>query len=692
MDIMEKIEKIHIMNRIRENNTKRQKGNIIQTVWHRCMGNFPKRIIPNIFLSKINSSLPATHCLNDETIIPEYTEKSYVQEEKSIDTNHLDYIIFHSMSPHPFRDSTRDSIIESPLCNCKHYIGSDFSKMEEQYDKETTIENVYNLHSNIMRKNKSTMECHSMSNVHETGNLNNISNNSCPTEIDLQKCTDTIKDMLDKNSASKVDEVNEINEDAKSFLIFSHSDVPEPIKKASISARFSGMCRDAWNSLTTPFYCRTNSVESEESIKRPSYLLKRHRRRKANTIAMGRGRGRDRCQLRRSGVSQTRHRKERTKRDLAMIIEVDYKIYRNDKIQYCELQNDHSLNDESNNLDDMDGYDVPDGALLVKRTSPVIFSSSDIIPTKQESQTSEEQETMKHSTKVHYIIDPSIKNNKDCNNKKTPDTEESLSRSRLLSVSSVDSEDSFIVFETSDDESSRQQYSTEIHYTLDSSMKINEDCNSEIYDTHGNLFRSRLLSECSVDSEDSFIIFKDIESESPKKQETMKCPTKVRYVIDPLTKINNSYHKDYNETYNAQKNTLRPRLCSESSADSEDSLIIFEGSDDESSKQEESAIEESTDIHDVSDSSTINNDDYKDYNKKKYIHEDSFQCSENSEDTEDSFCIVFNTELEENCATDSFNYVKTSTPIFMQEDESMIENDEDSKISIQTKKVIKNYL
>lgn len=687
---MDILEKIRIINDTRENNTKGQRVNLVQTVWNQCMGNFPKKIIPGIFLSKM-SPLPATHCLNDETIIPEYTEKSYVQEKKSIDTNHLDYIIF-GMPSHSITDSKRDSFIKShlkshPLGNCQHYFGSNFNKMEEQYDKETTIENVYNLQSNIMCKNKikSTMECHSMSNVHEIENLNNISNNSCPTEIDLQKCMDTVEDMLDKNSAFKVDEVNE---DAKSFLIFSHSDVPEPIKKASISARLSGMCRDAWNSLTTPFYCRTNSVESEKSVKRPSYLLKRHRRRKANTIAMGRGRGRDRCQLRRSGVSQTRHRKERTKRDLAMIIEVDYKIYRNDTIQYCELQNDHSLNDESN-LDDMDGYDVPDGALLVKRTNPAIFSSSDITPMKQESQTSEEQETMKHSTKVRYIIDPSIKNNKDCN-KKTSDTEESLSRSRLLSVSSVDSEDSFIVFEASDDELSRQQYSTEIHYTLDSSMKTNEDCNNEIYDTHGNPFRSRLLSECSVDSEDSFIIFKDIENESPKKQETMKCPTRVRYVIDSLTKINNSYHKDCNETYNAQKNTLRPRLCSESSVDSEDSLIIFEGSDDESSKQE-SATEESTDIHDVSDSSTINNDDYKDYNNKKYMHEDSFQCSENSEDTEDSFCIVFNTELEDNCATDNFNYIKTSTPTFMQEDESMIENDEDSKKS-QTKKVIKNYL
>lgn len=667
------------MNHIGENNTslKGQRRSIFQTVWNRCIGNFSRR--PAIFSSKMNNPLSAT-LLNDEIVIPEYIEKSYVQKEKSSDINHMNNIIFETMQS---TVTTVDSFKKShpkTLSNFKHYFGNDFNKIEEHYDKETTIKNVYNLDSNITCKNKkSIMESHSvLSNIHDIENLNNI-NNSCPTEIDLQKCIDSAKDILDKNPVSNID----VNEDTKSFLIVSHSDI-EPVRKAPISARLSVMCRNAWNSLTTRFYCKMNSMKSEKSVKCPSYLLKRHRRRKANTIAMGRGRGRNRCQLRRSGVSQTRHRKERTKRDLAMIIEVDYKIYENDKIQYCEL---HSSNDESNNLDDMDGYDVPDGALLVKRTSPVMFSSSDITPMKQEPQTSEDQETMKHSTKVRYVIDPSTKNNKDCN-KKTSDTEEILSRSRLLSASSVDSEDSFIVFEASDDESSRQQYSTEIHCTLDSSMKTSENCNREIYNTHGNSSRSRLLSECSVDSEDSFIIFTDIENESPKKQE-MKCLTKVRYIIDPLTKIDNSYHKDCNETYN----TLRPRLWSESSsADSEDSLIIFEGNDDDESSNQETT-EDSTEIHDVSNSSTINNDHCKDYNNKKYMHEDSFQCSENS-DTEDSFCIVFNTELKENCATDNFNYVNMSTSrTFTQEDESMIENDEDSeKSTTQTKKVIKNYL
>lgn len=695
------MDRIYTMNHVLrgENNTsmKGQRKSFFQTVWDRYIGrNFSR--IPTIFSSKMNNPLSVT-LVNDEILMPEFIEKSCIQEKKSIDIRHMSKVIFETMQPPttvvPFIRNCPNT-----LSDFECYFGNDFNKMEQQIikqdNKDITIENlIYNMMDfNITCKDKSIMESHSVSNIRETKDLNNINNKCCSTEIDLQKCTDTDKDTLDMDKNPASNDVK-VNEDAKTFLIVSHSDVPElvkSVKKTPISARLSVMCRNAWSSLTTRFYCRTNSVQSEKFVKRSSYLLKRHRRRRANAIAMGRGRGRERCQLRRSGVSQTRHRKERTRRNLAMIIELDCQIFRNDEIQYYGIQNDHSLNDESDNLDDMDGYDVPDGALLVKRTSPVIFNSSDVTPTKRKPQTPKDQETIKDPTRVRYVIDPSIKSNIDCKTK-TFNIEENPCESR--SVNSVDSEDSFVVFETSDNESPKREaaeYSTGMH-TLNS-MKTNEDCNSEINDTHDNSFRSRLLSECSVDSEDSFIIFRDIGNESLKKQEAMKYSTRVRYVVDPLTKINSSYRKDYNsETHNALKDTLRPRLLSESSsADSEDSFIVFEGSDDESPKQE--ATEDS--IYDISDSSTeINNDHCKNYNNKRYTHEDLFQFSESAEDTDDSFCIVFNTELEQNCATDNFDYIKTDISTSMQdnsiEDETMIKNDEDSKKST-TKKVIKNYL
>ena len=673
-----------------ENNASSMRGqrkNFIQSAWNRYInGNFLR--IPSTFLSKMHNPLSVT-LVNDDLIRPEpeFMEKTCIQEETSIDIKYsIDKFIYETMQS----VTTVDPFIKNRPNILSDRLFDDINKMQLD-NKDITVEDLtYSMmDSSITCKDESTMESHSVSNVRETENLNNISDNSCPTEIDLQKCTDTDKDTLDMKDKKFASNDVDVNEDAKSFLIVSHLDVPElvkPVKRTPISARLSVMCRNAWNSLTTRFYCKTNSVDSEISVKRSSYLSKRHRRRKANAIAMGRGRGRARCQLRRSGVSQTRHRKER---DLTMIIEVDYELYRNDEIQYCGIRNDHSLNDKSDNLDDMDGYDVPDGALFVKRPSPVILSSSDVTPTKQKPQTPKNQETVKHPTRVRYVIDPSTKSNKDCN-KKTSDIEKNPCQSQL-SVNSVDSEDSFIVFEASDDESSKQkvaEYSIEMSHTLDSSMKSNKDCNSEIYDKHDNQFRSRLLSESSVDSEDSFIIFVN---ESPKKQEAMKYPTRVRYVVDPLTKIDSSCVKDCNsETYNAQKDTLRPRLLSESScADSEDSFIVFESSDDESSKQ--GAAEDPTGIYSVSDSSTkINNVHCKDYNSKKYMQEDPFQFSENSEDTEDSFCIVFNTELEENCMTDNFNYIKTNTSTLDSsiEDESMIENDEDSKESmVQMKKV-----
>ncbi|XP_050464494.1 uncharacterized protein LOC126858308 [Cataglyphis hispanica] len=691
------MERIYTMNPVLrgENNTsmKGQRKSFFQTVWDRYIGrNFSR--IPTIFSSKMNP-LSVT-LVNDEILMPEFIEKSDIQEEKSIDIRHMSKVILETMqSPTTVVPFIRNC--PNTLSDFECYFGNDFNKMEQQIikqdNKDITIENlIYNMMNfNITCKDKSTMESHSVSNIRETKDLNNINNKSCSTEIDLQNRTDTDKDTLDMDKNPASNDVNVI-EDAKTFLIVSHSDVPElvkPVKKTPISARLSVMCRNAWNSLTTRFYCRTNSVQSEKCVKRSSYLLKRHRRRRANAIAMGRGRGRERCQLRRSGVSQTRHRKELTRRNLAMIIELDCKIFRNDEIQYYGIQNDHSLNDESDNLDDMDGYDVPDGALLVKRISPVIFNFSDATPTKRKPQTPEDQEIIKDPTRVRYVIDPSIKSNID-HKTKTFNIEENL---ESQSVNSVDSEDSFVVFAASDNEAPKREaveYSTEMHYI--NSIKINEN-NSEMYDTHDNSFRSRLLSECSVDSEDSFIIFRDIGNESPKKQETMKYSTRVRYVVDPLTKINSSYRKDYNsETYNVLKDTLRPRLLSESSsADSEDSFIVFEGSDDESPKQD--ATEDS--IYDISDSSTeINNDHCKNYNKR-YMHEDLFQFSESAEDTDDSFCIVFNSELEQNCATDNcanVNCIKTDMSTSMQdnsiEDETMIENNKDSeKSTVQTKKV-----
>lgn len=290
-----------------------------------------------------------------------------------------------------------------------------------------------------------------------------------------------------------------VNKDAfEPFIMVPHPDISPPhaipIKETSMSARLSDMCRKAWNDITDRFYCRMDSTDSSEI---PVKRMKQHNRRKANAIATGRGRGRAKCQLRRSGVSQTRHRKEGTKH-----IQDDYNIWQ-------EL---YSAQTECT-VDDTDDYDVPDAAQFTKKTTNLItLNLSDITPTKQKLRTRNKQEEAKYPTRVRYV--PSIK----INNDYREDSEmcgKDLSRPRLLSECTEDSEDSFVIFEDSDDElpeahdeQNATEYLNKVRCLSDSwtrSIKVN--CNSNKYDIQSPL-RQRLISESSIDSEDSLIVFK----------------------------------------------------------------------------------------------------------------------------------------------------------------------------------------
>ncbi|XP_012221254.1 uncharacterized protein PPP1R15 [Linepithema humile] len=301
--------------------------------------------------------------------------------------------------------------------------------------------------------------------------------------------------LICMDTTSKID----VNGDAfESYIMVSHSDILPPytaIKETSMSTRISNMCRKAWYGMTVRFYRRMDSTDSSEI---PTKRMKQHNRRKANAIAIGRGRGRAKGQLRRSGVSQARHRKEGTKH-----IQGDYEIWQ----ELYTVQNECTV-------DDTDGYDVPDAAQFMKKTTnPITLNLSDITPTKHKLKARNKQEEAKCPTRVRYVS--SIKINNDYHE----DSEKSPSRLRLLSECTDDSEDSFVVFENSDDEllEACDEYGDATEYLnkmcclpKDSWAASNNqmNCNSTKYDMQSPL-RQRLLSESSIDSEDSFcIVFK----------------------------------------------------------------------------------------------------------------------------------------------------------------------------------------
>ncbi|XP_012152833.1 protein phosphatase 1 regulatory subunit 15 [Megachile rotundata] len=203
----------------------------------------------------------------------------------------------------------------------------------------------------------------------------------------------------------------------------------------------------------TDRFCRIDSEESDLLTKRS---CSPKQRKKLNTIAKGRGRGRAKSQLRRSGVSQTRHRKERTKHDLKLAIESDLKNW--EELDMYDTNENNELENCSNfDEDTVDGLDSMQCSMK-EAIHPATFTFADIQPKKTQKSRARrnvDQRMCKFSTKMRFIPE--------CTNKANAfdqdiidngyDFRKNTFRPRLISESSIDSEDSYcIVFETGSEE------------------------------------------------------------------------------------------------------------------------------------------------------------------------------------------------------------------------------------------------
>lgn len=387
-------------------------------------------------------------------------------------------------------------------------------------------------------ENNSTMESHFMQ-VNKTEKMrDNMTDTSDFSNVDPRKHEDDIhKDT-----------------DVESFLVVSHSDVPVvPVNFENPISSISDVCRNVWNRFTSRLYCKTKSARM--SIKRPLYPTKQHHRRKANTIAMGRGRGRAKGQLRRSGVSQTIRRKECKYED--------YEIWQNNLVG---KSNNCSLNSKFDNMD------IPNSAQVTKQIdSLTISNSSRTTSTKGKPKARKKKKTkIKYVNKVRYIPTSSrINDYCESSNSKISDAQEGSSQSRTLSECSADVEDEWIVFEDDDVEKLPEtrekrgatEYPIGTRYVSNSSIRKNdssyEDSNYEIHDAEKISFRLRSSSESSTDSEDS-------NHSSTVLDEQEECPRN----HNRLTKIS----EDFNSQ--KQKNSFQHRrLLSDSSETSDGSNI-----------------------------------------------------------------------------------------------------------------------
>lgn len=198
-------------------------------------------------------------------------------------------------------------------------------------------------------------------------------------------------------------------------------------KSPSTTNLFSNMWKKVVNGVTDHF--RPISPVSEGCIK--IYQTTKTRR-KPNCVSSGRGRGRGKSQLRRNGVSQTRHRKERCKHGICSDIQDDFDTWEEFEAYTIPL----SCLGESEDLENMVEVKGPSYSLS--------FELIDIKPKK----TNKERKNIhvkseSFSMQVKYVPECSLEERQaNCTIDKT------ACRPRLISEVSVDSEDSYIVFDT----------------------------------------------------------------------------------------------------------------------------------------------------------------------------------------------------------------------------------------------------
>ena len=192
-------------------------------------------------------------------------------------------------------------------------------------------------------------------------------------------------------------------------------------KSLSTTNLLSNMLKKVVNTVTDHF--RPLSSGSEGCAKR--YQTSKTRR-KPNFVSRGRGRGRGKSQLRRNGVSQTTHRKERCNHDIGSDIQDDLDSW----VKFDPYTVPSAWVGENKDLKDTMEDEDPSCSLS--------FEFIDITP-----ETTNKEKTENFSMQDKYVPEcPLEEREANCTIDKT------ICRPRLISETSVDSEDSFIVFDT----------------------------------------------------------------------------------------------------------------------------------------------------------------------------------------------------------------------------------------------------
>lgn len=292
-----------------------------------------------------------------------------------------------------------------------------------------------------------------------------------------ENAPDGRKDMILEEKKTENINGDKLNTDARSPTS-SLLDISEEnltiVPQTMISHLFTHMWRKVFGKVGNQIYFRANTMESDTITKR---ALSPKQQRKITNVTKGRGRGRAKPQLRRSGVSQTRHRKERSKHDLVIDIQDDFRNWQ-------EFEIYHRMEDDSIDwlsFDESDEDVMEDSDLFIEELRTPLTSTFNDIPSRcQRPKTRKviDQEASKFSARVRYVPDSGCDMNtiREEYNEEKREPQIDAFRSRLFSESSVDSEDSYcIVFETGSDLNCRNEIDEESGNEFDSSDEDQEE-------------------------------------------------------------------------------------------------------------------------------------------------------------------------------------------------------------------------
>ncbi|CAK9797510.1 Protein phosphatase 1 regulatory subunit 15A [Anthophora plagiata] len=446
------------------------------------------------FIASINHPLSVT-IVNDESIISQNFYRNVTNKTESLDTDDI-YIhkaqLKESLS---IVESVHDDVFDEK----QYYIDRIFNK-----DTEASLKFTYEYFDNKSKDTRSdkkepVMKDDIKCNTTNCNYLVPIQNSNKVYEEKLYKyiCSDmnaqkvyagdNCENTYSKSTSNKQLFSNCAYDSIDDKIIAHMENSCSPnlnlsalsVQQTTVSNLFINMFQKVFNGMTNRF-CRTDSIESDITMKQQSLLLKQ--RKKLNAAAKGRGRGRGKSQLRRSGVSQTRYRKERTKHDIEEDIQSDFTTWQEFEI-YHTTESNESEDCFTLDEDTVDGFSAVH-YVIQKTVSPVTYTFADVKPKIQKSNTRRnvDQGISKFSTKMKSIPECIEETNifdqtfiEDRYN-----LQKNIFRPRLISESSIDSEDSYcIVFETGSEVNYRSDLDDSEESDIDETSEDEDRCNDE---------------------------------------------------------------------------------------------------------------------------------------------------------------------------------------------------------------------